>query len=51
MIDFVNSLNSISDDVLFSINDFALSTYFVCYFGKNPQIGATTKKIMEDQFI
>lgn len=51
VIDFLNSLKSFNDEALFSINDFALSSYLVFYFGKNQKIRNLTKKIMDDQFL
>lgn len=47
----MSSLKSFSDDVLFSINDFALSNYLVFYLGKNSKIKSLTKKIMDQQFV
>lgn len=47
----MSSLKSFSDDVLFSINDFALSNYLVLYFGKNSKIKNLTNKIMDQQFV
>jgi hypothetical protein len=47
----VNAINTISDDAFFAINDYALSTYLIFYFGRNPSVKKIAQCNFEEQFV